>query len=103
MDENQIKKEFEKLHQFLRDEEEKQIRSLRKEKVTSRWGNSKSRIKSCPNRYRDLSEKMAAVWQDMEAETSHFFRYRTNTQPYTCQKSIRELQSDANVSDNHIS
>ncbi len=73
MDENQIKKEFEKLHQFLRDEEEKQIRSLHKEKVRQD-GKLKSRIKELSKQISDLSEKMAAVWQDMEAENITFLQ-----------------------------
>ncbi|KAL1275291.1 hypothetical protein QQF64_034914 [Cirrhinus molitorella] len=72
-DENQIKKEFEKLHQFLRDEEEKQIRSLRKEKERQN-GKLKARMKELSKQISDLSERMAAIWQDMEAENITFLQ-----------------------------
>ncbi|KAF4114950.1 zinc-binding protein A33-like [Onychostoma macrolepis] len=73
VDENQIKKEFEKLHQFLRDEEEKQIRSLRKEKKLQDE-KLKARMKELSKQISDLSENMAAIWQDMEAENITFLQ-----------------------------
>ncbi|XP_043086679.1 zinc-binding protein A33-like [Puntigrus tetrazona] len=78
MDENQIKKEFEKLHQFLRDEEEKQIRSLRKEK-DRQDGKLKARMKELSKQISDLSERIAAVWQDMEAENITFLQNYSRT------------------------
>ncbi len=95
MDENQIKEEFEKLHQFLRDEEEKRIRSLRKE-TKPQDEKLKARKEELSTQISDLSENMAAVWQDIEAENITFLQVeiRPNTQRYTQRhghKSIREL------------
>ncbi len=72
-EENKIKKEFEKLHQFLKDEEEKQIRSLRKE-MDPQDQNLKSIIEELSKQISDLSDRMAAVWQDMEAENLTFLQ-----------------------------
>ncbi len=81
MDENQIKEEFEKLHQFLRDEEEKRIRSLRKE-TKPQDEKLKARKEELSTQISDLSENMAAVWQDIEAENITFLQVeiRPNTQ-----------------------
>ncbi|XP_059366547.1 zinc-binding protein A33-like [Carassius carassius] len=78
MDEVQIKKEFEKLHQFLRDEEEKHIRSLRKEKEIQD-GKVKARIKELSKQISDLSERMAAVWQDTEEKNITFLQNYSDT------------------------
>uniref|UniRef100_A0A8C1R152 Zinc-binding protein A33-like n=1 Tax=Cyprinus carpio TaxID=7962 RepID=A0A8C1R152_CYPCA len=77
-DENQIKKEFEKLHQFLRDEEEKHIRSLRKEKECQDR-KLEARMKELSKQISDLSENMAAVWQDMEEENITFLQNYKDT------------------------
>lgn len=73
MEENKIKKEFEKLHQFLRDEEEKQIRALRKE-MEHRDEKLKTRITGLSKKISDLSERMAALWQQLEAENITFLQ-----------------------------
>ncbi|XP_051974336.1 zinc-binding protein A33 [Xyrauchen texanus] len=73
--ENLIKKEFEKLHQFLREEEEKQIRSLRKEPDPQ----VEARMEEISTLIVDLSEKVAAVWQDMEAEDITFLQNYNET------------------------
>ncbi|XP_016307612.1 zinc-binding protein A33-like [Sinocyclocheilus anshuiensis] len=78
MDENQIKKEFEKLHQFLKDEEEKQIRSLHKE-MKLQDEKLQARMKELSAQISDLSERMAAVWQDIEAENITFLQNYSNT------------------------
>ncbi|XP_058629437.1 zinc-binding protein A33 [Onychostoma macrolepis] len=83
-EENQIKKEFEKLHQFLKDEEEKQIRSLRKE-MEPQDEKLKSIIDELSVQISDLSERMAAVWQDMEAENISFLQnYRDTLKRLKC-------------------
>ncbi len=71
--ENKIKEEFEKLHQFLKDEEEKKIRSLRKE-IEPQDEKLKARIEDLSAQISDLSERMAAIWQDMEAENITFIQ-----------------------------
>ncbi|KAL0196539.1 hypothetical protein M9458_010111, partial [Cirrhinus mrigala] len=73
MDESQIKEEFEKLHQFLRDEEEKHIRSLHKE-MEPQNEKVKARMEELSKQISDLSENMAAVWQDIEAENITFLQ-----------------------------
>ncbi|XP_016110198.1 zinc-binding protein A33-like isoform X1 [Sinocyclocheilus grahami] len=78
MDENQIKEEFEKLHQFLRDEEEKQIRSLHKE-MKLQDEKHQARMKELSAQISDLSERMAAVWQDIEAENITFLQNYSDT------------------------
>ncbi|XP_073694526.1 zinc-binding protein A33-like [Garra rufa] len=78
MDENQIKEEFEKLHQFLRDEEEKHIRSLHKEKEPQDQ-KLKARIEQLSKQISALSERMAAVWQDIEAENLTFLQNYSDT------------------------
>ncbi|XP_058628711.1 zinc-binding protein A33-like [Onychostoma macrolepis] len=78
MDENQIKEEFEKLHEFLRDEEEKRIRSLHKE-TKLQDEKLKARIEELSAQISDLSENMAAVWQDMEAENITFLQNYRDT------------------------
>ncbi|KAI2665634.1 Zinc finger protein RFP [Labeo rohita] len=78
MDENQIKEEFEKLHQFLRDEEEKHIRSLHKE-MEPQNEKVKARMEELSKQISDLSENMAAVWQDIEAENITFLQNYSDT------------------------
>ncbi len=73
MIENQVKEEFEKLHQFLRDEEEKHIKSFQKE-MQPQHEKLKARIEELSKQISDLSEQMAAVWQDMEAENITFLQ-----------------------------
>uniref|UniRef100_A0A8C1FPN8 Tripartite motif containing 35-14 n=1 Tax=Cyprinus carpio carpio TaxID=630221 RepID=A0A8C1FPN8_CYPCA len=77
-DENQIKEEFEKLHQFLRDEEEKHIRSLHKE-IKLLDEKLEARMKELSSKISDLSENMAAVWQDMEEENITFLQNYRDT------------------------
>lgn len=71
--ENKIKEEFKKLHQFLKDEEERWIRSLQKE-VKSQDVKIRARMEELSKQISDLSEKVAAVWQDMEAENITFLQ-----------------------------
>ncbi|KAI2665636.1 Zinc-binding protein A33 [Labeo rohita] len=78
MTENQIKMEFKKFHQFLRDEEEKHIRSLRKEREPQDQ-KLKARIEKLSKQISDLSERMAVVWQDMEAEKITFLQKYSDT------------------------
>ncbi|XP_043086678.1 zinc-binding protein A33-like [Puntigrus tetrazona] len=78
MTENQIKKEFEKLHRFLRDEEEKHIRSFRGE-MEPQDEKLKSVMKELSKQISDLSENMAAIWQDIEAENITFLQNYSNT------------------------
>ncbi|XP_052410407.1 zinc-binding protein A33 isoform X4 [Carassius gibelio] len=78
MDEVQIKKEFEKLHQFLKDEEEKHIRSLRKEKEIQD-GKLKARMKELSKQISDLSENMATVRKDMEEKNITFLQNYSDT------------------------
>ncbi|XP_073694787.1 zinc-binding protein A33-like [Garra rufa] len=78
MTENQIKKEFEKLHQFLRDEEEKHIRSLLKE-IGPQDQKLKARIEQLSKQISNLSERMATVWQDIEAENITFLQNYSKT------------------------
>ncbi|KAK9975531.1 hypothetical protein ABG768_020785 [Culter alburnus] len=73
VEENKIKKEFEKLHQFLRDEEEKRIRALRKE-MKHRDEKLKTRMEGLSSQISDLSERMAALWQHLEAENVTFLQ-----------------------------
>lgn len=58
---------MEKLHQFLKDEEEKWIRTMRKE-VKSQDVKTRSRLEQLSKQISGLSEQVAAVWQDLEAE-----------------------------------
>ncbi|XP_016367620.1 zinc-binding protein A33-like [Sinocyclocheilus rhinocerous] len=76
--ENQIKKKFEKLHQFLTEEEKKQIRSLRKE-MENKDEKLKARLEELSKQISDLSERMAAFWQDMEAENISFLQNYSDT------------------------
>ncbi|KTG35283.1 hypothetical protein cypCar_00045029 [Cyprinus carpio] len=87
-DENQIKEDFEKLHQFLRDEEEKQIRSLHKE-TKLQDEKLQARMKELSAQISDLSERMAAVWQDIEAENITFLQNYSNTLISSCDSGPR--------------
>ncbi|XP_067246903.1 zinc-binding protein A33 [Chanodichthys erythropterus] len=78
VEENKIKKEFEKLHQFLRDEEEKWIRALHKE-MEHQDEKLKTRITRLSKKISDLSEKMAALWQQLEAENITFLQNYSDT------------------------
>ncbi|XP_073694525.1 zinc-binding protein A33-like [Garra rufa] len=78
MNENKIKEEFEKLHQFLRDEEEKHIRSLHKE-MEPQDKKVKDRMEELSKQISALSERMAAVWQDIEAENITFLQNYSGT------------------------
>ncbi|XP_026110863.1 zinc-binding protein A33-like [Carassius auratus] len=78
MDENQIKEEFEKFHQFLRDEEEKWIRSLHKEKKPQDE-KLQARMKELSTQISYLSETMAAVWQEIETENITFLQNYSDT------------------------
>ncbi|XP_052440786.1 nuclear factor 7, brain isoform X2 [Carassius gibelio] len=77
-DETQIKEEFEKLRQFLKDEEEKWIRSLHK-KTKLQDEKLQARMKEISAQISDLSERMAAVWQEIETENITFLQNYSNT------------------------
>ncbi|XP_056603955.1 nuclear factor 7, brain-like isoform X1 [Triplophysa dalaica] len=82
--ENKIKEEYKKLYQFLKDEEERCIRSLQKE-VKSQELKIRARMEELSKQISDLSEKVAAVWQDMEAENITFLQnYSKNLQRVQC-------------------
>ncbi|XP_073694529.1 zinc-binding protein A33-like [Garra rufa] len=78
MDENQIKEEFEKLHEFLINEEEKHIKSLHKE-MKFQDDKLKTTMKELSTQISDLSENMVAVWQDIEAENLTFLQNYSDT------------------------
>ncbi|XP_067284362.1 zinc-binding protein A33 [Pseudorasbora parva] len=73
VEENKIKKEFEKLHQFLSEEEEKRIKALRKE-MDRRDEKLKARMEDLSALISDLSERMAARWQHLETESITFLQ-----------------------------
>lgn len=98
--ENQIKEEFKKLHQFLNEEEEKWIRNLPKE-VKSQNMIIKARMEKLSTQISDLSEKTAAVWQDMEAENITFLQnYAENLQRLKC-PSVQSIVPELEKNEHH--
>ncbi|KAA0720828.1 Zinc-binding protein A33 [Triplophysa tibetana] len=84
VEENRIKKEFEKLHQFLKDEEDKWIRTMRKV-VKYQDVKTRSRLEQLSKQISALSEQVAAVWQDLEAENITLLQnYTENIQRLQC-------------------
>lgn len=73
VEENKIKKEFEKLYRFLREEEEKRTEALRNE-VQNRDEKLKARMEDLSAQMSDLSERTAALWKHLEAENITFLQ-----------------------------
>ncbi|KAI4901738.1 hypothetical protein NFI96_010964 [Prochilodus magdalenae] len=71
--EEQIKTEFEKLHRFLREEEEARIAALRK-RETMKKEIIQARINELSTDISALSESIAFAWQEMEADDIPFLK-----------------------------
>ncbi|KAI5086037.1 zinc-binding protein A33 isoform X2, partial [Silurus meridionalis] len=75
--EHQIKKEFEKLHQFLRDEEAARIRALRVEEE-QKSQMMKEKIKKLNRDMSSLSDTIRAIEKEMRTEDVSFLQnYKT--------------------------
>nr|XP_001345023.1 zinc-binding protein A33-like [Danio rerio] len=99
-EEIQIKKEFEKLHQFLKDEEDKWIKALKKQ-IKPQDGKFKARIKHLSTQITDLSERMAALWQDMEAENIPFLQNYSDTLQKLKHSSVEKRPAEAEKYQHH--
>ncbi|KAK7150109.1 hypothetical protein R3I94_009424 [Phoxinus phoxinus] len=73
VEESKIKKEFEKLCRFLREEEEQRIGALRKE-MQNRDKKVKARMEDLSAQMSDLSERTAALSKHLEAENITFLQ-----------------------------
>ncbi|CDQ64122.1 unnamed protein product [Oncorhynchus mykiss] len=71
--EKQIKKAFEKLHQFLRDEEAARIAALKKEEVEKSW-KVKKRIKEMVKDMSSLSDTITAIENKLRADDISFLQ-----------------------------
>ncbi|XP_063069991.1 E3 ubiquitin-protein ligase TRIM35-like isoform X2 [Engraulis encrasicolus] len=76
--EKQIKLEFEKLHQFLRDEEAARIAALREEKE-QKSQMMKKNIKKINRQISSLSNRLRAIEEEMEADDVTFLQNYKNT------------------------
>ncbi|KAG7492574.1 hypothetical protein MATL_G00015680 [Megalops atlanticus] len=75
--ERQVKAEFEKLHQFLRDEEEARLTALREEEE-QKSQMMKEKIESIMRHIYTLSDKITAIEKDMETEDISFLKTYKN-------------------------
>lgn len=71
----QIKKAFEKLHQFLRDEEAARIAALKKEEVEKSW-KVKKRIKEMVKDMSSLSDTITAIENKLRADDISFLQVK---------------------------
>ncbi|MGH0164835.1 UNVERIFIED_CONTAM: hypothetical protein FKN15_050885 [Acipenser sinensis] len=76
--ERQIKEEFEKLHQFLRDEENARIAALRREEK-QKGRIMKEKIEKLAREFSSLSDTIRLIEQEMEAEDIFFLQSRVHT------------------------
>nr|XP_015204401.1 PREDICTED: tripartite motif-containing protein 35-like isoform X2 [Lepisosteus oculatus] len=76
--ERQIKKEFEKLHQFLQDEEAARIAALRKEEE-QKSQMIKRKIKRLTSEISSLSDTIRAIEQEMGSKDLSFLQNYKNT------------------------
>ena len=74
--EKQIKQEFEKLHQFLRDEEAARIAALREEEE-QKSQMMKEKIEKMSREISSLSDTIRAIEEEMEADDVTFLQVRT--------------------------
>ena len=74
--EEQIMKEFEKLHQFLRDEEAARIAELRRE-GTWKSDMMKEKIEKMGREISSLSDTIRAIEEEMRADDITFMQVRT--------------------------
>ncbi|MBN3305797.1 NF7O factor, partial [Amia calva] len=75
--ERQIKEEFEKLHQFLRDEEAARIAALREEEE-KKSGMMKEKIENLTRKISSLSDTIRALEQEMGAEDISFLQMQVS-------------------------
>ena len=73
--ERQIKEEFEKLHQFLRDEEAARISALREEEE-QKSQRMKEKIEKKSREISAISDKIRAIEEEMAAEDVSFLQVR---------------------------
>ncbi|XP_063041142.1 E3 ubiquitin-protein ligase TRIM39-like [Engraulis encrasicolus] len=82
--EKQIKEEFEKLHQFLRDEETARISALREEEEQKSWM-MKKKIKKLSREISSLSESVRAIEEEMESDDVTFLQnYKSTVKRAQC-------------------
>ena len=74
--EKQIKEEFEKLHQFLRDEEAARIAALREEEE-QKSQMMKEKIEKMSREISSLSDTIRAIEEEMGADDITFLQVRT--------------------------
>ncbi|XP_058873554.1 zinc-binding protein A33-like isoform X2 [Acipenser ruthenus] len=77
--ERQIKEEFEKLHQFLRDEEKARIAALRRERI-QKGRIMKKKIEKLTREISSLSDKIRVIEEELEAEDIFFLQKNKDTQ-----------------------
>ncbi|XP_069051853.1 E3 ubiquitin-protein ligase TRIM35-like [Lepisosteus oculatus] len=76
--ERQVKEKFEKLHQFLRDEEAARIAALREKEEQKTW-KMKEKIENVTREMSCLSHIIRAIEQEMEADEISFLQSYTDT------------------------
>ncbi|XP_049321689.1 E3 ubiquitin-protein ligase TRIM35-like [Astyanax mexicanus] len=93
--ENQIKEDFEKLHQFLRDEEAARITALREEEE-QKSQMMKEKIEKMSREISALSDTIRGVEEEMGAEDVPFLQnYKTTVERTQCTLQDPESQSGA--------
>ncbi|XP_036380529.1 tripartite motif-containing protein 35-like [Megalops cyprinoides] len=82
--ERQVKAEFEKLHQFLRDEEEARLAALREEEELKSLM-MKEKMEHITSHIRTLSDKITAIENAMDSEDISFLKtYKNNKRRAQC-------------------
>ncbi|XP_063042050.1 zinc-binding protein A33-like [Engraulis encrasicolus] len=93
--EGQIKEEFEKLHQFLRDEEVARISALREEEE-QKSQMMKKKIEKLSREISSLSESIRAIEEEMEADDVTFLQnYKSTVKRAQCTLQNSENRSGA--------
>ncbi|XP_063069959.1 E3 ubiquitin-protein ligase TRIM35-like [Engraulis encrasicolus] len=93
--ERQIKQEFEKLHQFLRDEEAARIAALREEEV-QKSQMMKKKLKKMSRQISTLSNTLRAIEEEMEADDVTFLQnYKSTKERAQCTLQYPERLSGA--------
>ncbi|KAL2080812.1 hypothetical protein ACEWY4_022665 [Coilia grayii] len=95
--EKQIREEFERLHQFLRDEEAARIAALREEEE-QKSQMMKEKIEKMSREISSLSDTIRAIEEEMEADDITFLQVRTSLTPECYSRAQCTLQDPERLS-----